>query len=540
MRTCRLASAAFLVLFPTTTIRAESPPAPVTLEDAVRQAVAARKLDDSDNFEPSAASKLPFREVAKDGGVLVGFETGMSTAFGNEIPYSIRPVYRANGKEWVGAPVGNFSSYKVRRTVRTVAKDGYAVGGIWQRTGTWIDKFALLYMRVKDGHLDRTDHYTSEWVGSSDGGTERYTDGRGRPVAGVFADGNREQARGIGLIYARVPVPQPPPKATEPDPAAVEKADKGNGGTDNGTGESKRSKLQDEADARKGQRTASDDGLNPIWIVVIAGAVMLPMILMAVVVMRRNDDVRRPGRNEGALLPELRRRPLREGQSPGEDQPEGEPLAERPGLAARLAPYTNVPPPAADPVTAAAEQPPFFVVRATYRARFNRMTRIYVLPDELLVIDAGPGSDFNDTAGVSAAVLSGGGAIGALIGGMVGKAVADSQKESGESLQRGLDRLDLAALQEWASSERGNFRARLGDLLGVEIDPPSRATMFRAKGPALAKFRFRHRSLGEFTFDILTGVELRGAVVTLQSALGDRLRIGSGWDEAMAPFLGRM
>src|SRR5262249_12119593 len=133
------------------------------------------------------------------------------------------------------------------------------------------------------------------------------------------------------------------------------------------------------------------------------------------------------------------------------DPPAGEPLTERPALAARLEGYTHAPTPATG-----TEPPPYFLVRATYGARANRMTRIYVHPGELLVIDAGRGADGNVTAGFVAAAATGGGLLGALIGTAVGEAAADFQKDQGQALQAALDRLDLPTLQEWAMTEAGN------------------------------------------------------------------------------------
>src|SRR5262245_31696677 len=195
--------AAWVLTFPAPPGRAEDPAAPINLDDAVKKALAAKQLEDSDNLSPAVAGRASYREISSEGGVLVGLEVGLSKWFDGEIPYAIRPVYRVGGRDHVGAAAGNFSSPKVIRTVRVTAKDGYAVGGIWQRTGAGMDRLALLYMRVKDGHLDPADTYSSEWVGTSNGGSQTYTDGKGKPIVGLFADGSREQAKGIGFVYAK-------------------------------------------------------------------------------------------------------------------------------------------------------------------------------------------------------------------------------------------------------------------------------------------------------------------------------------------------
>jgi hypothetical protein len=527
--------AAWLLIFPAPPVRAQDSTTPANLDEAVRKAITAKQLEDSDNINPAVAGRASYREVSSEGGVLVGLEVGLSKLSDKEIPYAIRPVYRVGGRDHVGSAVGNFSSPKVIRTVRVTAKDGYAVGGIWQRSGAGMDRLALLYMRVRDGHLDPTDTYSSEWVGTSNGGSQSYTDGKGKPIVGLFADGNREQARGIGFVYAKVPVARPVAKDAEPVPAAEQPARTPDADEAAAAG-GRKSKLQEEAEAHKAQ---APEKFNPIWLIVIFGVVMVPLVVVAVLVLGRKGESPEPESDERAVPPDPRRpsqpRPARP------ELPAGQPLTERPALAARLEGYTHAPTPAAVAAGGAApEPPPYFLVRATSRARADRMTRIYVHSTELLVIDAGPGADCNKTAGFVAAAATGGGLLGALIGGAVGKAVADGQKDRGRAIQDGLDRLDLPTLQEWATTEVGNFRARLDEVLGIEIDPPLPATWWRGKSPALATFRFRHAKRGEFTFDFLTGVELRGAVEMLRSVFGDRLRIGGGWDDATAPFLGRM
>src|SRR5205085_1531095 len=120
--------------------------------------------------------------------------------------------------------------------------------------------------------------------------------------------------------------------------------------------------------------------------------------------------------------------------------------------------------------------------------------------------------------GLVAAELSGGGMIGALVGSAVSSMVADDRKSRGEAIQQQLDRLDLAALLEVAT-QKGNFRVPLRDVLGLEIDPPV-ASMWRPKGRAVGTFRFRDIRRGEFHFEFLCPVELRGAIELLRRNVG--------------------
>ena len=88
MRTVYLV--AFLIAAPAL-LRADPP---ASISDTVREAVAARKVEDSDNLHRAA-----FRDVATDGSVLVGVEVGLSRWFDCEIPYAVRPVFRRGLKE---------------------------------------------------------------------------------------------------------------------------------------------------------------------------------------------------------------------------------------------------------------------------------------------------------------------------------------------------------------------------------------------------------------------------------------------------------
>lgn len=207
----------------------------------------------------------------------------------------------------------------------------------------------------------------------------------------------------------------------------------------------------------------------------------------------------------------------------------------RPELARRLAGHVAPVAPAAAPVVEHGEAPPYFLVRATYRSRHERMTRIYIRTTEILVIDAGPGADLNVGAGLAAAALTGGGVIGAFVGGAVGGMVADALKAKGEAIQQRLNQLDLVGLLE-AARTAGNLRAPLTGLVGVTIDPPSKSR--RAdRTSAVGTFRFRHLKGGEYTFEFLNGAELRGAVELLRRVLGPALHVGQGWDEATAVYL---
>jgi|GEM_PF-5633445 len=517
-----------------------------TLPDAVRKAVNAGQVLDSENLG-DRAEEADYRDIGGDGSVLVGFEAGLARWFDREIPYAIRPVYRKGDLEQVGSPVGNMNANEVIRQVRVVAKPGYAVGGMWIRTGAAMDRLRLLYMRIDSGRLDPDDSYKSEFIGSSEGGSEQYIDGRGRPVAGIFAVEERRQLRTFGLTYVRVPLP--PPKAKDsaaaakttgsiPAGKANDSAARPDGSTDTPADEfifepAKKSKLELEEDARRQDENRGEGLSAAVLGVILLGAIGVPLGIVGFFVLRQKE----PAKPSAEARRDRRREARREPRT-SRPQMEDQPAAGRPQLAKRLQPYLPAAVPTTDLATAGLAQrpvadppPPFFLVRATYRARYNRMTRIYVLPDELLVVDAGPGADFNMAAGYAAAAAVGGGVIGAFIGKQAAMMVADNQKTGGEVIQQRLDRLDLPTLLVHAT-EQGNFRARWEELVGIAVDSPGP----RTRGVGI--FRFRHLRRGEYFFEFLNGAEVRGAIELLRRhAKDNNIHVGTVWDETTAVYL---
>jgi hypothetical protein len=280
----------------------------------------------------------------------------------------------------------------------------------------------------------------------------------------------------------------------------------------------KKTQLELDAEAAKLQKPAEEP--NALLILLVVGGIAVPVVVFGLYLIVRNEPTPPIGPDDRAERP----RPKRSAEP-------GQPVAERPGLKARLEPYLPATShSAALPGPDTGSAPPFFLVRAIYKAKYNRMARIYVLPEELLVIDAGPGGDMNAAAGVTAAVLVGGGIIGSFIGGAVAEMVAEDQRVGGEAFQRKLDRLNLKGLLQW-STEEGNFRARFDELIGLSIDPSFRFS--RAAGT----FRFRLLKRGEYSFEFLCPVEIRGAIELLARAVGNSLHVGKGWDNATASYL---
>ena len=70
----------------------------------------------------------------------------------------------------------------------------------------------------------------------------------------------------------------------------------------------------------------------------------------------------------------------------------------------------------------------------------------------------------------------------------------------------------------------------------MTVDPPGRS-IWRDESRTVGTFRFCDTKRGEFTFEFLCGVEVRGAVELLRRVLGPALHVGSAWDDATAVYL---
>lgn len=69
---------------------------------------------------------------------------------------------------------------------RTLAKEGYALGGLNVRTKRFVNQVQMVFMKLTaDGKLDPKDSYTSDWLGPQvEGAKEVKLGGDGRPVIG--------------------------------------------------------------------------------------------------------------------------------------------------------------------------------------------------------------------------------------------------------------------------------------------------------------------------------------------------------------------
>lgn len=187
--------------------------------------------------------------------------------------------------------------------------------------------------------------------------------------------------------------------------------------------------------------------------------------------------------------------------------------------------------PAADLPLDLALPPRFFTVRGQKSMWSGRRRyRVYVMPDELLVIDAGPG----DGREVMMLWLGTGG----LIGGLIGRMVAANMKEKTRQREYDLDcasPAELRDLAEWGG--KGNARLALAEVADAVIEAP---TFWQGLGQQLAGWlRVRATGYGKRSFEFLDAPALRDAIALLQPLLGDRLDVNALFDMQSGKFVRR-
>ncbi len=80
-------------------------------------------------------------------------------------------------------------------------KPGYAVGGLNVKGGLRVDGLEFVFMRIKEDGLDKSDSYTSPWLGGQGGGEPATFGGEGSPVVGLAGRGGSD-LDAIGLVSA--------------------------------------------------------------------------------------------------------------------------------------------------------------------------------------------------------------------------------------------------------------------------------------------------------------------------------------------------
>jgi hypothetical protein len=137
-----------------------------------------------------------YRDVAEEGGVLIGFQFGMGKFVNNDIIKSIRPIFRTRD----GEKFGKWHGAVPARPKTVKARDGYVVSGLSVRTALALDAMTVRFARLGKEGLDLTDTYESETIGGP-GGRPATIGGKGALFVGVTGHlGGDKSPCSIGLV----------------------------------------------------------------------------------------------------------------------------------------------------------------------------------------------------------------------------------------------------------------------------------------------------------------------------------------------------
>jgi hypothetical protein len=144
-----------------------------------------------------AAINHEFKDMAPEGGLLIGFEIGLGIRFNREMIRTARPIYLVGEKEILGDQHGT----QPQNPVKLKAKSGYAVGAIAVKHGLGFDGMSITFMKIVDGKLDPKDSYESEYVGTNEKKPTTKLGGTGTPVIGIIGRSNDKDMTGMGLLF---------------------------------------------------------------------------------------------------------------------------------------------------------------------------------------------------------------------------------------------------------------------------------------------------------------------------------------------------
>ena len=115
----------------------------------------------------------PFRSENPEGKPVLGFQYTMGRWMSWTAPQSLEPLY------------DRAQTHRGGETV--LAREGYAVGAIRVDADQFVTAVQVVFMRLlPDGRLDKTDSYTSQWIGEPSEKSPQTLGGTGAPVLGVY------------------------------------------------------------------------------------------------------------------------------------------------------------------------------------------------------------------------------------------------------------------------------------------------------------------------------------------------------------------
>jgi hypothetical protein len=512
--------------------------------DAAREAVARGRTEKTAlaGFDVGPA---PTADSPPEGGILVGFEVGLGEFLKKQTIYALRPLYltpagilpsqsfgpsqgsRGAGKKAVRS--------KVTRTVIVQARPGYAVGEVAIDSGLNIDAIAVTFMRIQGCALDSRESYTEDWVGTHQDKPPRVLRGGGQPIVGVFARQDDVRVMALGLVRMRAaevaaPLPAPPePPAIRPAPPrapeAAPQAEPPVRPAHKAPPAAEEPAAPDPAAAVPAPAPAQGEDGFPWLILGVFVAVSASLFLGLTLVLRRTEPTRPAPLDpteEGAKPPG----PDGDDSTDVSDSPRARGVAEGPdegGICARQAAGPHLPAPEPAEV-APAGRPPYFVARAVFNFRRNRLFRVYVLRDRLLFIDVEPEYDPSQLAWAVPVIVVG--MLFGLIGGLFACYLFRNLKKRTPPHVLDLDGLDAEELIGRAAYSKGCFAATRRQLSEVRLEAPTMAhTMWWAGLRCAGLLHLRHRKHGPYTLQVLEQDGMQVAVELLPQLLGRRVEV---------------
>lgn len=142
-----------------------------------------------------------FKDVSAEGGLLIGFSVTLGKFVNDDTIGSLQPIYLTATGEKRGPQIGKPQP----RALTVKARPGYAVGAITLKTGLVINGFSVTFMKVTKDGLDKTDSYTSEWMGGMGGSPPKTLSAEGAAVVGIC--GHRKDGASmcsaLGLVFVK-------------------------------------------------------------------------------------------------------------------------------------------------------------------------------------------------------------------------------------------------------------------------------------------------------------------------------------------------
>jgi hypothetical protein len=478
--------------------------------------------------------KTAFSDIPAEGGVLIGFHLQLSKLLDHEIVQGIKPIYATEAGDIGTHEFGAFGSKSGKkkdadllRAVRISAPQGFAVGSITVRHGLYIDGLRLTFHRIKGNALDTADAAITDWIGSNKSGhSEKTIGGNGAPIIGIF--GNKDERRVLALGVYQLPVsvvalPRPVPRPRE-DRAAIanrrpeqdklavvpEKKPADEMPIEPASGIEKRDFANEEPKAAP--KAQGQD--QPVWLpfgIWIFGCLSVIVIISCWLAFggKLGDRVDPTAAMVKTSFPST--------VPPGALSVK--PASPSPTVGRLDDSRAGVP-------SMARTRPPYFHARAVYAFKRNRFYRVYVLPEMLLFLDAGPETNDQCTRGIGAAGAVTGGILGALIGSAIGSVIDSTRGDTGATRKMLLDTADTAELIQLSGEESASFSVVPADLRDARIEPPSLWHTVQHFGKKyVGLLCFHHRDRGDMTLEIPAANDMQTAVAALPFLFGDDLAV---------------